>query len=267
MTANRNNLNRSIDAATKRTVRQRCGFGCVICGSGIIQYHHFDPPFAEATRHDPSGITLLCGRCHDRAERGIISVAQVSEANLSPWCKQSGYSRDLLFIGDGNIPVRFGSSRVRAATVVMFDDNVIFGLSRPEELRGPLRLNAVITDEGEAELLRIVDSEWQIGIERYDIRTAGDTLTVNDAPGDIVLEMSLAAGAEIQIRRLRMKYRGFSIAADNSSFTLVAPDGATFKHVSDVIADVGIWMKSTGHALIGAGANGGAAVRVGGRMH
>jgi len=263
MAQNRYGLDRNIHAATKRVVRQRCGFGCVICGCGIVHYHHFDPPFADALRHDPSRITLLCGRCHDRAERGIIDVRRVSAADASPCCKQTGYSKDLLFLGDSTVPVRFGSSRVRAATVLMYDNRVVIGLSEPEHVGSPLRLNAVLTDDNETELLRVVDNEWQVGINRYDIRTTQDRLTVNDAPGGIVLEMSLAAGTEIRIRRLRMKYLGFSITADEDSFTLVVPSGGTFRHVGDVVADIGIWMKSTGQALVAANALGGAAVCIG----
>jgi hypothetical protein len=263
MSRNELGLDRNIDAATKRAVRQRCGFGCVICGSGIVQYHHFDPPFADAVQHDPSRITLLCGQCHDRVERGIVDASRVSVANAAPWCKQSGYSRDLLFVGDGSVPVRFGSSRVRAATVLMYDDRVVVGLSPPEDVGAPLRLNALLTDDNEAEVLRIVNNEWRVGISRYDIRTTGDRLTVNDAPGDIVLEMSLSAGAEIRIRRLRMKYLGFSIIADERSFALSVPSGATFRHAGDVVADIGIWMKSSGQALVAASVLGGAAVCIG----
>lgn len=140
-------------------------------------------------------------------------------ANESPRCKQTGYCKDLLFLGDGSIPVRFGSSLVRAPTVLMYDNQVVIGLSEPEEVGAPLRLNAVLTDDNENEVLRVVDNEWQVGVNRYDIRTNKDRLTVNDRPGDIILEMSLAAGIKISIRRLRMQYRGFSIVAEQDSFT------------------------------------------------
>lgn len=263
MKQNQFGLDRYIDATTKRTVRQRCGFGCVICGCAIIQYHHFDPPFADAESHDPFGITLLCGQCHDRAERGIIDVTTVSSANASPWCKQTGHSKDFLFIGDSSIPVRFGSSRVRASTVLMYENRVIIGLSKPEHVGAPLRLNAVLTDDNENEVLRVIDNEWQVGINRYDIRTNKDRLTVNDAPGDIILEMSLAARTEICIRRLRMKFLGFSIIADEKSFSLTVPSGGQFRHTGDVVADIGIWMKSSGRALVAANTFGCAAICIG----
>jgi len=60
-----------------------------------------------------------------------------------------------------------------------------------------------------------------------------------------------------------MKYLGFSIIADKDSFTLMVPSGGKFRHVGDVVADIGIWMKSTGHALVATSAHGGAAVCIG----
>jgi hypothetical protein len=263
MSHNQFGLDRNIDAATKRTVRQRCGFGCVICGCAIVQYHHFDPPFCDAESHDPTGITLLCGKCHDRAERGIIDVVTLSAANAAPRCEQTGHAKDLLFIGDSTIPVRFGSSRVRASTVLMYDNRVVMGFSEPEHVGAPLRLNAVFTDENGNEVLRVVDNEWQVGINRYDIRTNKDILTVRDAPGDIIFEMSLAAETEICIRRLRTNFLGFSIIADEGSFSLITPSGIQLNHAGDVVADIGIWMKSTGEALLAANALGGAAVCMG----
>jgi hypothetical protein len=264
VTKNRFCLDRNIDEATKRSVRQRCGFGCVICGCAIIQYHHFDPPFPKARSHDPAGITLLCGQCHDRAHRGIIGVPIISAANATPWCKQSGHCKDLLFMGKGNIPVRFGSSRIRAATVLMYDDRVVVGFSAPERAGSPLRLNAVLTDDNGAEVLRVVDNEWQVGIERYDMRTSADRLTVNDAPGDVILEMSLGAETEIRITRLRMRYLGFSINADEDSFSFTLPSGAQFKHTGDVVADVGIWMKSSGGASVATNVGGASAIEFSG---
>lgn len=263
MTKKQFGLDRHIDEGTKRAVRQRCGFGCVLCGCAIIEYHHFDPPFTDAVRHDPAGITLLCGQCHARAERKIIDFKTVSAANASPWCIQNGYSKDLLFLGTNNIPVRFGSSRVRAATVLMYDERVVIGLSDPERTGAPLRLNAVFTDNKENEILRVVDNEWQVGINRYDIRTTQDRLVVRNALGDIILELSLAAGTEIHVGRLRMRYRGFSIVANKNSFSLTVPSGGQFRHNGDVLADIGIWMKSTGETLVAANALGGAAVCIG----
>lgn len=260
---NRYGLRRDINAPTKRAVRQRCGFGCVVCGCAVVQYHHFNPPFADAARHDPAGITLLCGQCHDRAERGILDPQDVVTADSSPRCRQAGYTGDFLFLADSQIPVHFGSSRVRAASVLMYDDRVVFGFSEPEQPGSPLQLNASLTDEAGAEVLRVVDNEWRAGVDRYDVVVKADTLTINAKRGEIILEMSLAARREIQIRRLRMSYLGFSIVAEEDSFTFRVPGGGTFRHTGNVTADIGIWMKSSGGALVGASQTGAAALAFG----
>ena len=161
------------------------------------------------------------------------------------------------------LPVRFGSSRVCAATIIKFDDEVVIGLSRPEDHHGPSQLNATLTDANGDDLLRVIDNEWHVGTSRYDIQTTKDRLKINDGPRKIVLEMSLAAGVELRIDRLSMSYRGFQVTVGNDSFALTIPSGATFRHNGTVYADIGIWMKSTGEALIAANTYGGAAVCVG----
>ena len=56
---NQYDLSREIPADVKRAVRQACGYGCVICGSAIIEYEHVDPTFNEAREHDPTA-RLCC---------------------------------------------------------------------------------------------------------------------------------------------------------------------------------------------------------------
>lgn len=48
-------LSRDIPEAVKRQVRQRDGFGCIICGSAIIEYEHFEPEFHAAKFHSVDG--------------------------------------------------------------------------------------------------------------------------------------------------------------------------------------------------------------------
>jgi len=76
--------------------------------------------------------------------------------------------------------------------------------------------------------------------------------------------MSLAAGDELRIQRLHMQYRGFQIVASDGAFALTVPSGGTFNHNGDVVADIGLWLKSSGQALIAANSLGGAAVCLGG---
>ncbi|MHB0562224.1 hypothetical protein ACX3RA_15640, partial [Escherichia coli] len=59
---NKHGLSRRIPETIKRQIRQRCGFGCVICGFGFYDYEHFKPDFVDAKVHDPNGMTLLCSQ-------------------------------------------------------------------------------------------------------------------------------------------------------------------------------------------------------------
>jgi len=67
----------------KRQVRQRCGFGCVICGIPFFHYDHI-VEFSEVHEHTADNITLLCGTHHDQKTRGLLPRAIVERANASP---------------------------------------------------------------------------------------------------------------------------------------------------------------------------------------
>jgi hypothetical protein len=77
---NKFGLTRNIPDPVKRAVRQRCGYGCVICGLSLYDYDHIDPPFEEAREHLPDDICLLCPTHHVRKSKGLISAADVRRA-------------------------------------------------------------------------------------------------------------------------------------------------------------------------------------------
>jgi hypothetical protein len=149
---NKYGLSRDIDAAVKRLVRQRAGFGCVICGSAIYTYEHVDPMFAEATVHDPNCITLLCGGCHGRATEGLLSTASVQRAMASPICKETGFSLGPFDIDADPPTIQVGPVTARNVPVVieaMGDE--ILRVEPPEEIKGPFHNSArlmVRVDQG-----------------------------------------------------------------------------------------------------------------------
>ena len=74
---NKHGLPRTIPESIKRKVRQRCGFGCVICGIGLYEYEHFAPEYKDAKSHAPEGITLLCPNHHARKTIGRLSLETI----------------------------------------------------------------------------------------------------------------------------------------------------------------------------------------------
>src|SRR4051812_2586433 len=84
----------------QREVRQRCGFGCVMCGSPLYEYHHMD---GNPGNSMPANITLLCGLHHTEATKLLLPAEQIARANVLPVNVQRGVSSPygLHFNGEG----------------------------------------------------------------------------------------------------------------------------------------------------------------------
>src|SRR2546422_1820939 len=83
----------------QREVRQRCGFGCVVCGAPLYQYHHMD----ENPKNNVSpNITLLCGTHHTEATNRLLTPDQIAQTDRKPYNLQHGVSSPygLHFQGD-----------------------------------------------------------------------------------------------------------------------------------------------------------------------
>ena len=102
---NRFGLKRAIPTDVAKAVRRRCGFGCVVCGSAIYDYDHFDPEFKDATTHNPSGIILLCPN-HHREKWGVLSRKTLEQWAKVPFCKSSDFSH--LAMDIDNLTVTIG---------------------------------------------------------------------------------------------------------------------------------------------------------------
>ena len=106
---NKYGLSRAIPAQIKREVRQRCGFGCVVCGAGIIQYEHVEPEFHEAESHDADKIALLCPQCHAKVTTRIWSKDKIKQAMRNPICKKKGFTKEAFDLGEGPLGNILGS--------------------------------------------------------------------------------------------------------------------------------------------------------------
>lgn len=263
MTAyNRYGLSKNIPAPIARSVRQRCGFGCVLCGSAIYQYHHFDPPFVDAHAHEARGITLLCGRCH---QDGSVTEQTIVAANASPRCRQQGYTGHFIQSIVRPLSVLLGPRRINAETMILDEDTTLMGISPAEETRSPCRLNACLKGDDGSDLLSIINNEWRIGVESFDVTVVSNRLEVRRRPGDIVLAMEYLSDQEVRIERLHMRHKGYEIICTEDCLTLRNPRGGALNMPGSknnpyaVTAPIGIWFKG-GQLLVGANPQGGAAV-------
>ena len=76
----------------QRAVRQRCAFGCIICGHPLYEYHHITP-YSQVQEHSENNLTLLCDGHHREATNGLLTPEQIAAANVSPSNVTSGVSR------------------------------------------------------------------------------------------------------------------------------------------------------------------------------
>jgi hypothetical protein len=74
------------------TLRREVNFGCPVrfphgdgCGSPILTYHHFDPPWAGNYVHNADGMIALCPEHHDRADGGNWTRQQLRQFKKHPY--------------------------------------------------------------------------------------------------------------------------------------------------------------------------------------
>jgi len=52
----------------RKELRAEVGYGCPICRSPFLTWHHFDPPYSIRPHHEPEGMIALCREHHDEAD-------------------------------------------------------------------------------------------------------------------------------------------------------------------------------------------------------
>jgi len=228
---NAKGLSRYIPAAVARAVRQKSGFGCIICGLALYQYEHFDPPFEGASEQNPAGITLLCGACHDAKTRGHLSVATLRKAVDNPKSFKQGYARAAFDIGENRPSFLLGGTRFEGMeTLIEVNTEPLFSLRPAEAPDAPYRLSGLFCDPNSQELFRIVDNEWQGDIAAWDIEVVGAQITVRAGARRIALEMHVEPPHLVSITQIDMAYKGASIRGKvGGPLTITSPEGSVFK--------------------------------------
>ncbi|MCX7429030.1 MAG: HNH endonuclease signature motif containing protein [Planctomycetia bacterium] len=257
---NEHGLSRYVPVPVRRAIRQRCGFGCVICGFAIYDYEHVDPAFKDAKEHDFTKITLLCGRCHDSVTRGIWSKDKVKEHDHNPRCKQDGFSFGAFDIGNVFPRVIVGSyEAIETPVILEVAGTPLLMVAPPEEEGGPFRLSALFCDSGGKQLLRIECNEWRSPVGTWDIESVGPRLTFRTEPGSIALGLRSEPPGVLVVERMNMVYKGTRIIAreGDRAIKIVTAAGATIEnvggHVNVVRQRAGIVIDKDGNLSVGGG--------------
>jgi len=223
---NRHGLTRHIPAEVKREVRQRCGFGCVLCGLGFFDYEHFAPDFSDADEHRAEGITLLCPRCNQRRARGTLSRESVAAADRNPACRQQGFTRECFDVSPNRLVLKLAAATfVNCPIAVEVNRFPLLSIARPANLGEPLRLSGYFCDAQGRVTLTIRDNEWRAPAGLWDVECVGPRITVRTAQGEIALVLRTEPPERLVVERIDMGFEGCCIRGTEERLQLSTDGG------------------------------------------
>lgn len=190
---NKHGLNRDIPEGVKSQVRVLCGFGCVICGAIPYDYDHFRVPFAEATAHEPDDIILLCDHHHRLKNSGYLTNGDIAAARA---------------VHAGDRDAQFKAGIISKGFAVHWPGNVIEANDQSIVVNGtpiltlqagrddlePVLLSGSFCDNFGAEIVRIVDNEYQFKAAAIgDLTCVSSRFTMRTPDNRKALEFILTA--------------------------------------------------------------------------
>lgn len=221
---NKYGLSRTIPADVRRQVRQQSGYGCVICGMGVIQYEHVAPEYHEAEFHDPLAITLLCPSCHSKVTTGFYSKQKVLQAMKAPAAKRDGFSKDFFDFCGPHPSIKIGGmTLVRCHSPVIIYDRPILKIESPKEPGAPFLLSGIFCDEEGKPTLEIVENEWRAHSDSWDVEVSAGEITVRDSPRNIVLKLKVLPPDVIMVEKLKMRFGFVDININGETINLKSP--------------------------------------------
>lgn len=245
---------RNIPLPIQREVRQRCGFGCVICGLPLYHYHHIKG-WANIHEHIPADIILLCDKHHGEATSGLYPREKVIEANKSPFNLQTGRSRPLVMHFEGNsCEIHIGNNNFTTKTKgrsvesipLMVDALPLIGF-RLED--GHLLLNLNLFDQFNELVLRIINNHLFYSTSPWDIQFVGKTITIREKSRKFLIKLTFEPPSKVTVDKGRFLYNGVEILVD-SDHILVANNCTSVEACSFVNCHVGL-MIGRRHKAIG----------------
>jgi hypothetical protein len=223
---NKYGLARDIPEAVKLAIRQAARFGCVCCGFAIGTYEHIEPEFADAKEHDPDRMTYLCGHCHDKVTRRILSKQSVWNARSHPWCLTHGGPHEAFDIGSSSVSVWLGRNRVTdVPTVLRIVDTTLLRIDRPEAEHGPYRISGQFYDVDGNSLFSIDQNDWIGSPSAWDIQCVGPRIMIRRERRIVALQLCAVPPSGIVIERADFVFQSSRVCIMNGVLSVISPTG------------------------------------------
>lgn len=199
-----------------RSVRRKCGFGCVICGFPIYEYDHVEG-WVNTRSHQENQIVLLCPTHHAEKTRGLLTIVDVQKARRDPFNLQSGtsspyelkYSGNEYFFDIGTNKI-FGqlTENNLFAQLVRVDDQILLGV-RLED--GRFLITMTLCDNQGHEVLRIKDNALMYNVQTWDVEFVGKRLKIREQSKQIIVDIEFGSPSKVFVRRGRFLRNGVDV--------------------------------------------------------
>jgi hypothetical protein len=228
----------------KRTVRQRCGFGCVICGLPLYQYDHLYD-YSVTQRHCEEEITLLCDRHHREKTARLLPLDQVLEANKDPSNRRKGTSTGyLLHFSGSQYSIRLAgttfetnpSSSTGTLVPIIIDDEPIMFFRQEDE---HLLLNFSYYDRQNTLRLRVDDNELVYETSVWDVELIGKSLVLRDSLRSVILDIQFNPPSEVVVNRAQINRNGIYLEITQTAIT-IKNRNSSVSGMGKIVSNVGL---------------------------
>lgn len=204
---NKHGLTRYIKKSIKEQIRKDAGFGCVICGSLIVEYEHIEPEYHNAKVHDPKCMTILCPFCHDKVTKKRISKKAVWKAKEKPMALIKGFVNDYLSVETDDATFKIGSTVTSMTNVVLnIYGKPILWFEPPSQSDEPFKLCCVFYDKNSKVTAFINRNEFVGLVGDKDILSEGTRIEIVESKKHKLLVIDVEGDAPIHIKTLDMMY-------------------------------------------------------------
>jgi hypothetical protein len=122
-------MSRNTPAAVARLLRQEAGFGCCVCGTPILQYHHI-VEWADEQHFRPQDMMVLCPTHHDQATKGAMPEVEQRQYKAAPNNIKRGLVDGTLKVRQDYCAASFGSvMMVGEGTFLQMDGKNVLGFN------------------------------------------------------------------------------------------------------------------------------------------
>lgn len=187
----------------KREVRQRCGFGCVICGEIPYEYEHI-VEFAQVRTHTADNITLLCKKHHGEKTLKFLPRERIQVANNEPFnLKKDRTGVRTLYLKPETITTTIGNNEIKFTPV---GDNAKFVALKINETeifsfefrQDEIILNLLYFNEKNEKVIEIVENEITHSTKVWDAEWKGRQLTIRDESRSVLFKVRFSLENKIE---------------------------------------------------------------------